>query len=298
MSFGNIIAIISLTIGLIGIPSYLIGRRSRQTPDPRRAIDFDIILNPDDRLFDQDLKMTIGDHQIKCISRTRLAFWNQRDTVRGTDIVKSNPPRLEFAEGDAPLQVRVLSSSREEIKLAASIDPANPSSVEITFDFLDARDGAIFEIVHQGTKPPEWKGTIIGTKVRSLGSSKLKPDELAALARRPRLRRMPKGTIGLTGYVLGAVLSAIAFVWLAFIYKAPAGYLINPSHFNLNSMRGQANFANAVFSSGNSDANSSATGSLFIILGSLSIVLTGAAISTYRTFRRNRIPYDIAKLRA
>ena len=296
MNASDIYTIIAIFVGLIALPfTYFIGRRNRTLPDIRYAIDSDIILNPDDRLLDQNLEMTIGGHQITSISRTRLAFWNQRgDAVRGTDIVKSDPIRLEFAEGDTPLQARTLSSSREQINLTASINSANPASVNITFEFLNSRDGAIIEIVHQGTEQPRLTGTLIGAKIRRHKPSNLDPSTLAAFVKRSRFRRIPKGAATLAGATLGATLSAIAFVWLAVFYHPPVGSLVNTSRFNLNSLLGQANFANAVFASSNHYANSDAILFLLITAGALWVLFIGAAISSFRTFSKERIPYDIA----
>jgi hypothetical protein len=300
MNTSDTISVIALVVGLIALPfTYIIGRRNRTLPDIRYAIDFDIILSPDDRLLDQNLEMTIGGHQITSISRTRLAFWNQRgDTVRGTDIVKDDPIRLEFAKGDTPLQARTLSSSREQIKLTASINSASPASVYVTFDFLDSRDGAILEIVHQGTEQPTLTGTLMGAKIRRHKRSNLDPSTLAAFVKRSRFRRIPKGATGLVGATLGAVISSISFVWLAFFYHAPVGSLVNTSDFNLNSLLGQADFANAVFASENHYANSGTIFPVLIGIGGLCVIFVAVAISSFRTFSKERIPYDIAKWQA
>lgn len=300
MNASDIIGVIAIFVALIALPfTYFIGRRNRTLPDIRYAVDFDIILNPDDRLLDQNLQMTIGGHQITSISRTRLAFWNQRgDTVRGTDIVKADPIRLEFAEGDTPLQARVLSSSREQIELTASINSASPASCNITFEFLDARDGAILEIVHQGTEQPRLTGTLMGAKIRRHKRSNLDPSTLAAFVKRSRFRRIPKGSASLAGAILATILSATAFVWLAFFYNPPSGSLVNASRFNLNSLLGQANFANAVFASSNRYANSDYISFLIIATGALSVIFAGGAISSFRTFSKERIPYAIATWQA
>ena len=294
MNTSDIITIVGVIIGLVA--SYLLGRRGWQKPEIRYVIDFDIILNPDDRLLDQNLQMTVGSHHIKSISRTRLALWNQRGvTVHGTDIVKSDPIRLEFADGDTPLQTRTLSSSREQIEPTSSINSECPTSVDIAFDFLDARDGAIFEIVHQGTEQPELAGTLRGATIRRHPASDLNPSELAAFSRRPRFRRIPKGVPGLTGFIIGAILTGYIAIFLAFFYHYPAAYLVNARNFNLNSMRGQANFANAVFNSNNPYASSDAQGLLTLIMAALCGIFVVATIDALRTFNRRRIPYGIAK---
>jgi len=88
VNVGDTTDIIAVFLGLIALPiTYFFGKRNRQLPELRYAIDFDIILKPDEQLLDHGLSMTIGNREINCISRSRIAFWNQRgDTVRGADM--------------------------------------------------------------------------------------------------------------------------------------------------------------------------------------------------------------------
>ena len=200
-------------------------------------------------------------------------------------LLKSDPVRLEFAEGDSPLQVRTLSCSRQPIKLTASIGSTSPTCIYITFDFLDVRDGAIFEIVHQGVKPPTLTGTIVGTEMRRHGPSEFDPKELAEFARRRRYRRIPKGALSLAGFTLTAILCAITVVWLAFYYHS-AGSLVHADGFNLNSMRGQANFANAVINSNNPYTASDALAFFLFVICIFFVGLLTLAINNYRTLRK------------
>jgi hypothetical protein len=143
MNFSDILAIVATLTSIVGIPvTFVVARRARQRPGLRYSTDFDMLLTPTDTLFGQGLYMTLGDQRIYRISRTTLAFWNNRgDTINGTDILTGDPLRLQFKDDDRLLQTRIVSMSRKQIKLAAEINSEDRSSVLINFDFLDASDG-------------------------------------------------------------------------------------------------------------------------------------------------------------
>lgn len=250
MNSDLIIGIIGIFASLVGIPiAFVVARRSRQLPDLRHAMDFDVILNPDDRLFGHGLSMSIGAHPINSISRSRVALWNHRgDTIRGGDIVDTDPLRLQFVEGDIALQVRTLSMSRPQNKLTAKINPEG-NSVEFVFDFLDAGDGSVFEIVHIGPEKPSLLGTVRGAKVRGRGNARLGPRTLVQLRKsllRSFLEETPLRTqIYVLIYFFGGVFWTACAIVIAIVASAP-GKLINIKNYNLRTISGQGHFANAV----------------------------------------------------
>lgn len=254
MNLGIVIGIIGILVSLIGIPiAYVVARRSRQLPDLRHAIDFDVILNPDDRLLDHDLSMRIGNRSINSISRSRVVLWNHRgDTIRGGDIVDSDPLRIQFTEGDIALQVRTLRMSRSQTKLTPTINPADEASVDISFDFLDAGDGAIFEIVHQGPNTPTLLGTIRGVKIRNCGNANLGPETLAATKMslfRSFLDLAPPRvqTNVILNFFAGLMFAIFAIICA--VKSTASAHLVSAYHYNLRTITGQAYFANAVLRS-------------------------------------------------
>ncbi len=256
MNLGIVLGIIGILASLIGIPvAFIVARRTRQLPDLRHAINFDVILNPDDRLLGHGLSMQIGDRPINSISRSRVALWNHRgDTIRGGDIVDSDPLRIEFGEGDIALQARILSTSRPQTRLTPTIDVAGKSSVNLTFDFLDAGDGAIFEIVHLGPEKPVVLGTIRGTKIGNYGDANLGSKAIEVI-RKPRLLRFLNYSplrvrINVCLCLLLAFIFAVFAIALA-IAATGHGHLVPVGHYNLRTISGQAGFSNAVVSSGN-----------------------------------------------
>ncbi|WP_147431876.1 hypothetical protein [Motilibacter peucedani] len=189
---------------------------------------------------------------IERLSRTRAAVFNERgDTVRGGDIVELDRLRLELPDGDAPLNVRILTSSRDQIGFNAVVDPIKPSSVLLTFDFLDAGDGGIVEVLHQGTEAPSLEGTVRGARLhRAAKEPSLSNRALFALAVPGSIRRTLRYSrsilfpLALTALVV-VTLGVVIFKTL---HSSPR--LINPAAYDLSSLQGQAKFAAKVRSDG------------------------------------------------
>jgi hypothetical protein len=164
MDWRDALAIAGFVIALVGVPlAYILARRSRQKPTLRWAIDFDVLIAPEDGLLSEGFSMEFRGEEISRVSRTYVAIWNKRgDTVRGSDILTSDPIRLQLDSSDIALQTRVALCSREQIGFMAR--PVE-NSVEVSFDFLDEGDGAIVEVLHCASLPPAFVGTVRGASL-------------------------------------------------------------------------------------------------------------------------------------
>jgi hypothetical protein len=297
MSVSDIIGAIGLAVSILGIPlTFILARRTRQRPELRYALDFDVILSPDSKLFDRGLFMTLGTYRIDSISRTRIALWNRRgDTINKGDILDSDPFRVQLAPDDEALQARVLSMSRKQVEAVATIDPAEPSSVQIDFSFLDVSDGAIIEIIHRGPSKPTVQGTLKGANIRDVGSVRLGPDTFKAAAQKSRIRRFFTRTPKFT--LIPPVLMIFAFAAMAAVLiYLPTTYqsthLFNVSHYRLNTINGQVSFARAIaHTQAFNNAGYTALSIVFIIL--LVVSGLGASLMLYR-FLRVKLPWTIA----
>lgn len=186
MNISDILGATALVVAIIAIPiTFYLAKRARQIPDLRYRIDFDVLLKPDDHLFDLGLVIKLAGQPITCLSRTRIAFWNERgDTVQGKEIVSSDPLRIELAEGDYALQARTICESRKVTGLITGVPQGNQSSVVLSFDFLDSGDGGILEVIHQSTVEPKLVGTIRGAVIHEVGEADLKNSALEAVSKR------------------------------------------------------------------------------------------------------------------
>lgn len=82
---------------------------------------------------------------------TQIVIWNAGNaTIRGEDLVQSDPLRFTFSGDSRVLRVRVLNVSRSVNDLKAETHPSESNVVTLRFDYLDENDGAVLEVLHTG----------------------------------------------------------------------------------------------------------------------------------------------------
>lgn len=99
------------------------------------------------------------------LTKTLVIIWNNgENTIDGADIVPKDPLRLQVGADGEILSVSLLKTSRAvtDIRIAyAESTEANEALLE--FDFLDANDGVVVEILHTSTdRQPRISGTVRG----------------------------------------------------------------------------------------------------------------------------------------
>ena len=113
------------------------------------------------------------------VAKTQVVFWNAgRATIRGEDIVKSDPLRLLFGKEAQILRVRIPRVTRKTLDFRAenTFDPGN--EVQFSFDYIDSGDGAVIEVIHTSEeRHPQVLGTIRGIPkgIRNLGRIPTRP---------------------------------------------------------------------------------------------------------------------------
>ncbi len=245
--------IFGVVLGLVGMSvTWFVARRSRRRPLLQYALDFDVLVNPLDNLGHGSLDLELNGHPITSISRTYVALWNANgDALRRIDMVDSDPLRIVFAPGDSPLQSRVAFRSRPQTALDCRIDAG---AVLIDYAFLDQGDGGVFEILHQGASP-SLAGTVVGAVIRKRSDKNLTPRALNWMRdrswRRRVLGRIQAGNLT-KATAIPPVLFTLAAIPITIIewlrHRHPR--LINPTHYALATLAGQAKFAAKVQSAG------------------------------------------------
>ena len=99
------------------------------------------------------------------LTKSVLIIWNNgENTLSGADIVEKDPLRMVVGNDGAILSVSVLKTSRAVNDFQVFTRPSFSSSeARISFDFLDANDGAVIEVLHtSANRKPSLQGTMRG----------------------------------------------------------------------------------------------------------------------------------------
>jgi hypothetical protein len=252
----DIVGVLGLVVGLISIPiAIILARKGRQKPDIRHAVDFETIVSPEDGVLNSGLSMNFSGRLIQKLSKTTVALWNEHgNTVRGADIVADDPLCVTLASDDIVLQARVIARSRAQNKVKVASDPADISRMLISFDFLDEGDGAVLEILHEGTEQkPRLLGTIRGAALHGASSARLSPGALEAVATRSRITRLRKYVwspqVGvrlrllLVVFFTAASFALSGFLLFRFFHEP---HLVDVRQYPLNTLDGQRKFSDEV----------------------------------------------------
>lgn len=99
------------------------------------------------------------------LTKTLVIIWNNgENTIDGADIVPKDPLRLQVGADGEILSVSLLKTSRAVTDIR--IDYAESTEANealLKFDFLDANDGVVVEILHTSTdRKPRISGTLRG----------------------------------------------------------------------------------------------------------------------------------------
>lgn len=89
---------------------------------------------------------------------------NGENTINGADIVPKDPLRLQVGSDGEILSVSLLKTSRAvtDFQIASAESTASNEAL-LKFDFLDANDGVVVEILHTSTdRQPRISGTLRG----------------------------------------------------------------------------------------------------------------------------------------
>lgn len=130
------------------------------------------------------------------LTKTLLIIWNNgENTVSGADIVGKDPLRIAVGVDGRILSTVLLKTSRavNDFKIEP-INPEAPHEALIVFDFLDANDGVVVEILHTSSDgKPLVKGTMRGL-----------PQGIGNLGQFTRPKPQPKksGVLSILGSVL------------------------------------------------------------------------------------------------
>jgi hypothetical protein len=98
-----------------------------------------------------DIKILFNNVAVPRVVVTQLAVWNTGNTVvKGKEIVESDPLTIHFEDGAMILDAQRVTATREVNDFRIRVSEHDRSLAFLEFDYLNARDGAKFQIIHTG----------------------------------------------------------------------------------------------------------------------------------------------------
>lgn len=166
---------LNLLFLLLAIASVLVSIflyfKSKKSKEPKYLTkSFSIIDDSISAIDELDIKYK--NLEIQRLTISKLSFWNGgHETIEGNDIAPADKLRISLRDKGEIISVKPILEKREAINVDCNIFE---NEINITFDFLDYGDGAIFEIYHTGSSnlPLKLIGTIKGASKISYGEYK------------------------------------------------------------------------------------------------------------------------------
>jgi hypothetical protein len=150
ISSGEALGILGVLLTIVGL---VLAVRSRTRARLAYQIrDLTLIGQPDATPYG-DVRILFNGEPVRRLVVTRLAFWNAGNTtVRRADLVEKDPLAVCFEEKTTILGSRTVSKTRAVNECRLALNHDFPSRALMTFDYLDRGDGAVFEIIHTGSR--------------------------------------------------------------------------------------------------------------------------------------------------
>lgn len=142
------------------------------------------------------------------LTKSVLIFWNSgENTVLGSDIVAKDPLRFHVGSDGQILSISVLKATRSVNDFTVIPPGKEMNEAEFNFNFLDANDGVVVEILHTSTdRQPRIKGTLRGL-----------PQSFRNFGRFTRPKPQKKKRSGPLSTVMAVVFSPVVLAFAGFM---------------------------------------------------------------------------------
>jgi hypothetical protein len=203
---------ISPLIGIIGlIIAFLLYRASRIGPRPAYQLRALRLIGKEEPALPEEVEILFRGRSVPRLTMTHIILWNSgKATLEGKNIIVDDPLRLEFNERAEVLRVRVLRVTRKSNKFTAKVNSGSSNEVICDFDYLDAGDGAVIELLHTAEERyPKVQGTIRGVPKGLLNWGRFLPSRSRALPFPFKTRRI----ILFITLFFGVLMVAVGFLY-------------------------------------------------------------------------------------
>ncbi|MCZ7385872.1 MAG: hypothetical protein O8C63_14165 [Candidatus Methanoperedens sp.] len=197
---GSVIGITGLVI------AFILYRASRIGPRPVYQLRALRLIGKEEQALPEEVEILFRGRSVPRLTKTHIILWNSgKAMLDGKNIVPDDPLRFEFRKGAQVLRSNVLKVTRESNKFTAMINSDSPNNVICNFDYLDAGDGAVIELLHTNEgRYPKIRGTIRGVPKGILNWGDI-----------PSGNEPPRKILFVISF-LGVIASIVAFFWQIF----------------------------------------------------------------------------------
>ena len=153
MDLNTTLGIAGLVFGIVSlVTGYIFYRRGLRTKEPCYSIKTETLIAGYSAKF-KDLTIHYKDKEIENLSVSKIAFWNNGSETINLDDIAPKAPLLIVVDKEAEiLDAKVLEQTNLSSDFSLHLLD-NGKYAQILFDFIDKRQGAVFQVIHTGTYP-------------------------------------------------------------------------------------------------------------------------------------------------
>lgn len=158
-----VMTIIGIIIGIFG--NYYFSRIGKKEKEPCWSLKGENLIHG--KISQKSgLEISYQGQRVESLTISQLYFWNNgAETIKGSDLVKTDPIRIVAAKNIFILDTSILCLSDVTNQIVTNLHP-DKTHVDISFEYLDKGQGAIFQVVHTGESPKHLSmaGKLIGAR--------------------------------------------------------------------------------------------------------------------------------------
>jgi hypothetical protein len=158
---GSLIGLVGIILGAIGIFSYKISRSTAKPSYQKYSLR---LLGRDEDNLPNDVVVTFKGKEVERLTKTTIVLWNNgTEVLKGESVVGSSPIAASFPDDTNILSYKILKTTKEANNFNVSRSNDSSNTLQIEFSYLDPKDGAVIELLHDSKERyPVINGTIMG----------------------------------------------------------------------------------------------------------------------------------------
>jgi len=154
---------------LIGVTGILAGfffslKFSKKSPRPAYQRSYLPLIGKEEDYLPSEVEVFYQGRKVERLTKSKVVFWNDgNEVLERSKFVLGDPVTVTFPQETNILSFHVVKTTREVTNFSVAKLPSANNALRIEFDYLDPKDGAVIEILHDGgTKYPKITGSFMG----------------------------------------------------------------------------------------------------------------------------------------